>query len=117
MKMGILGDGYIARNMLERITEMEGFTNYAVASKDYKMAKSFAKEFEFVKVYDSYEEMLLNPEVDIVCVATPSSHHYEHIKLCLIHGKHVFCIQAFTINVKQAEEIFDLAVKNKLLLL
>ncbi|MHC1685862.1 MAG: Gfo/Idh/MocA family protein [Clostridiaceae bacterium] len=70
-----------------------------------------------MKVYDSYEEMILNPEVDIVCVATPNSQHYEHIKLCLTHGKHVLCIQAFTINIKQAEEIFDLAVKNKLLLL
>ncbi|MDP4089277.1 MAG: Gfo/Idh/MocA family oxidoreductase [Bacillota bacterium] len=116
MKMAILGAGSIARSMSATIREMEEITNYAVASRDYKKAEAFAKEFGFEKAYGSYEEMLSDPEVELVYVATPHSHHYEHVKLCLNHGKHVLCEKAFAINAKQAEEMFALAAEKKLLL-
>jgi predicted dehydrogenase len=116
MKMAILGAGSIARSMATTINEMEEVTSYAVASRDSKKAEAFAKEFGFVKAYGSYEEMLSDPEVDLVYVATPHSHHYEHVKLCLNHGKHVLCEKAFAINAKQAEEMFALAMEKKLLL-
>ena len=105
MKMAILGAGSIARAMSATINEMEEVTSYAVASRDYKKAKAFAKEFGFEKAYGSYEEMLSDPEVELVYVATPHSHHYEHVKLCLNYGKHVLCEKAFAINAKQAEEM------------
>lgn len=116
MKIAILGAGSIARAMAATINGMEEATNYAVASRDYKKAEEFAKEFGFVKAYGSYEEMLSDPEVELVYVATPHSHHYEHVKLCLNHGKHVLCEKAFAINAKQAEEMFALALEKKLLL-
>ena len=116
MKMAILGAGSIARAMAATINGMEEAVNYAVASRDYKKAEEFAKEFGFVKAYGSYEEMLSDPEVELVYVATPHSHHYEHVKLCLNHGKHVLCEKAFSINAKQAEEMFALALEKKLLL-
>lgn len=116
MKMAILGAGSIARAMAATVNKMEEATNYAVASRDYKKAEEFAKEFGFAKAYGSYEEMLSDPEVELVYVATPHSHHYEHVKLCLNHGKHVLCEKAFSINAKQAEEMFALAIEKKLLL-
>lgn len=116
MRTAILGTGFIARTMAATIKEMEEVTSYAVASRDYKKAEAFAKEFGFVKAYGSYEDMLLDPEVDLVYVATPHSHHYEHVKLCLNHGKHVLCEKAFAVNAKQAEEMFALAAEKKLLL-
>ena len=116
MKMAILGAGSIARAMSATIREMEEVTSYAVASRDYEKAETFAKEFGFVKAYGSYEEMLSDPSVDLVYVATPHSHHYEHVKLCLNHGKHVLCEKSFAINAKQAEEMFALAAEKKLLL-
>lgn len=116
MKMAILGAGSIARSMSATINGMEEVTSYAVASRDYKKAEAFAKEFGFVKAYGSYEEMLSDPEVDLVYIATPHSHHYEHVKLCLNHGKHVLCEKSFAVNSKQAEEMFALAAEKKLLL-
>lgn len=116
MKMAILGAGSIARSMATTINEMEEVTSYAVASRDCKKAEAFAKEFGFEKAYGSYEEMLFDTEVELVYVATPHSHHYEHVKLCLNHGKHVLCEKAFAINAKQAEEMFVLAAEKKLLL-
>jgi predicted dehydrogenase len=116
MKMAILGVGSIARTMAATINKMDEVTSYAVASRDFKKAEDFAKEFGFVKAYGSYEEMLSDPEVELVYVATPHSHHYEHVKLCLNQGKHVLCEKAFAINAKQTIEMFDLAKEKKLLL-
>ncbi|MFL0270035.1 Gfo/Idh/MocA family protein [Candidatus Clostridium radicumherbarum] len=116
MKMAILGAGSIARSMAATINKMEEVTSYAVASRDFRKAEDFAKEFGFVKAYGSYGEMLSDPEVELVYVATPHSHHYEHVKLCLNHGKHVLCEKAFAINAKQTIEMFDLAKEKNLLL-
>ena len=116
MKMAILGAGIIARSMAETINGMKEVTSYAIASRDYKKSEAFAKEFGFAKAFGSYEEMLSDPEVDLVYVATPHSLHYEHVKLCLNHGKHVLCEKAFAINSKQTEEMFALAIKKNLLL-
>ena len=52
----------------------------------------------------------------MVYIATPHSHHYDHIKICLEHGKHVLCEKAFTVNERQAREVIALAEEKKLLL-
>ena len=116
MKMAILGAGSIARQMAFTISKMENVDTYAVAARDFERAVKFAKEFGFEKAYGSYEEMLNDENVDLVYIATPHSHHYEHSIMCLNHGKHVLCEKAFTASAKQAEEILKLAESKKLLI-
>lgn len=88
---------------------------YGVASRDLTKSQEFIKAHGFNKAFGSYEEMLNDPEVELVYIATPHSHHYRHMKMCLEAGKHVLCEKAFTVNVKQAEEIFKLAKEKNLL--
>jgi len=114
MNIGILGAGSIARQMAYTISKMDNAINYAIASRDYKKSQEFAKEFRVIKAYGSYEEMIKDPEVELVYIATPHSLHYEHAKLCLNNGKHVLCEKAFTINEKQAEELFEIAKEKNL---
>lgn len=116
MKIGILGAGRIAGTMAATIREMDQAKNYAVAARDHERAEAFAKEYGVEKAYGSYEEMVKDPQVELVYVATPHSHHYEHIKLCLEHGKHVLCEKSFTVNEKQAREVLAMAKERKLLL-
>lgn len=116
MKIGILGAGGIARVMAETINGMDEAQCYAVAARDLGRAQKFAEEFGVEKAYGSYEEMLQDPLVELVYIATPHSHHYEHVKLCLEHGKHVLCEKAFTANAAQAEEILKMAEEKGLLL-
>lgn len=117
MKMAILGAGSIAVQMATTINGMkeEGVVGYAIAARDLERAEAFAKEWGFEKAYGSYEDMLNDEEVDLVYVATPHSHHYDHVKLCLEHGKHVLCEKAFMANAKQAKEIIALAKEKNLL--
>ena len=115
-KIGILGAGGIARVMAETVNGMEEAQCYAVAARDLGRAQKFAEEFGVEKAYGSYEEMLQDLQVELVYIATPHSHHYEHVKLCLEHGKHVLCEKAFTANAAQAEEILKMAEEKGLLL-
>src|SRR5699024_6877659 len=83
---------------------------------DLSKARAFAEKFGFEKAFGSYEEMLQDPGIDLVYVATPHSHHYEHVRLCLEHGKNVLCEKAFTVNAAQARELFSMAEEKGLLL-
>ena len=116
MKFGIIGAGGIADWMARTIVPMAEAECYAIASRDIEKAKAFAEKFQIPKAYGSYEELVNDPEVEAVYIATPHSHHYEHAKLCIEHGKHVLCEKAFTMNAKQAEEICALAKEKGVLI-
>ena len=60
--------------------------------------------------------MLEDPEVELVYIATPHSHHYQYARMCLEHGKHVLVEKAFTVNAAQAEELIRLSEEKGLLL-
>ena len=116
VKMGFIGAGTIAVTMANTIKEMDCVEAYAVSARDLKRAQDFAEKYGFQKAYGSYEEMLADKEVQLVYVATPHSHHYKHIKMCLEAGKNMLCEKAFTVNAHQAREVFALAKEKGLLL-
>lgn len=113
MNIAILGAGGIARTFANTINHTEGAVAYAIAARDIERAKAFCEEFSFEKAYGSYEEMLQDEAVELVYIATPHSHHFEHMKLCIQYGKPVLCEKAFTINETQAREILSLAKEKK----
>ena len=116
MKFSIIGAGGIARHLAETVSHMEHVDKFAVAARDLGRAKAFAEEFGFAKAYGSYQEMLADPEVELVYIATPHSNHYEWVKASLNAGKHVLCEKAFTVNAAQAEEVLRLSEEKNLLL-
>lgn len=114
MKLAILGPGRIARTVAPTLAALKEIECYAVASQTPGKAEAFAREFGFEKVYNSYEQMLQDPEVELVYIATPHSHHFDQMMLCLQHGKHVICEKAFTMNAKQARTVRDYAAQKGL---
>lgn len=116
MNISIMGAGNIARMMATTLQPLKGVTCYAVAARDIGRAQVFADKYGFERAYGTYRDMLEDPNVELVYIATPHSHHYEHIKLCLEHGKHVLCEKAFTANARQAEEVLRMAEERGLLL-
>jgi len=115
MKFSILAPGGIAHALAETVNNLDGVEAYAVASRDYQRAKDFADKWGYKKAYGSYEEMLKDPEVELVYIATPHSHHYQYAKMCLEHGKPILVEKAFMVNAKQTKEILDLAKEKNLL--
>ena len=109
MNIGFIGAGRIANTLASTMARMEDVNLYGVAARDLERAQAFAAQYGFDKAYGSYEEMLRDPNVELVYIATPHSHHAEHMKLCIAHGKNVLCEKAFTLNAAQAREIATLA--------
>lgn len=116
MKVGILGAGRIAATLAETMNKMPEVECYGVASRNLEKAEVFAKDHGFQHAFGSYEDMLADQEVKLIYIATPHSHHYQHIKMCLNAGKHVLCEKSFTVNEKQAAEVLRMAKEKNLLL-
>ena len=109
MNIGFIGAGRIANTLASTMARMEDVNLYGVAARDLERAQAFAAQYGFDKAYGSYEEMLQDPNVELVYIATPHSHHAEHMKLCIAHGKNILCEKAFTLNAAQARQIAALA--------
>lgn len=109
MKIGVLGTGGIVKMVVPTLKQLVQTECYAIASRTEERAKEAAEEYGFEKAYGTYEELVADPEVELVYVATPHSRHYEDMKLCIEHGKPVLCEKAFTMNAGQAKEIKELA--------
>ena len=109
MNIAFIGAGRIANTLASTMARMEDVNLYAVATRDLSRAQAFAAQYGFDKAYGSYEEMLCDPQVELVYIATPHSHHHSHMKLCIEHGKNVLCEKAFTLNAAQAREVAALA--------
>lgn len=117
IKLGVLGIGGIAETVVTVLEKVPGISLYACASaSNYLRAKDFKTKHHFGVAYETYEELVKDPNINLVYVANLISDHYETVKLCLNNNKNVICEKAFTINAKQANELCDLSEKKHLFL-
>lgn len=107
--VGIIGAGHIALKMASTLAALPRTHRYAIASREMRKARRFAKEQGFERAYGSYEELMDDPKVDLIYIATPHAFHFEQAKACILKGKPVLCEKAFTANAAQAEELLKLA--------
>lgn len=92
----------------------------AASSSSLSRAEAFLKDVqapEEAKAYGSYAELVKDPNVDIIYVATPHSHHFQNTMLALEAGKHVLCEKALTVNAAQAKKLFETAKAKNLFLM
>ncbi|MBR4115963.1 MAG: Gfo/Idh/MocA family oxidoreductase [Bacteroidales bacterium] len=108
-KIGIIGAGWIAAKMAETVAAMNGYEISAIASRSIERARLFAAKFNIEKAYGSYEELVRDNDIDLIYVATPHSHHFQHTKLAVEHGKPCLVEKAFTANAREAAELLQLA--------
>ena len=116
MKVGIIGTGWIAEKAaitLNGLTECEA---YAVGSRSQVTADAFARKWNIPKAYGSYAQLMSDPDVDLVYIGTPHSHHYEVAKEAILAGKPCLVEKAFMANVRQTREIIELAHEHRVFL-
>jgi predicted dehydrogenase len=116
-KWGILAPGKMSAKFTRALKLIDNVELHAVGSRDIMRARKFAEEFGFVKSYGSYEELAADPDVDVIYIASPHSHHYEHAMLCLKNRKAVICEKAFAMNAAEAKDIIDEAERNSVFLM
>ena len=108
---GILGPGGIARAFAQDLTLLSGHTIAAVGSRSLANAQKFSANFGGT-AYGSYEELVADPSIDAIYVATPHSAHHDNVILALNAGKPVLCEKPFSVNAREAQSMIDAAARN-----
>lgn len=114
IKWGYMGAGRIASWFAQGMSAAKDSELYAIGSRSLEKAKKFADEHNVEKAYGSYEELVKDPDIDIIYIAVPVRYHYECIKLAFEAGKHVLAEKSLTVNAAQARELIELAREKNL---
>lgn len=117
IRFGIVGTGTIAHRFANAIKNVENAELVAVASRTKENAEKFGDEFNIPNRFDSYEKMALSDIIDAAYIAVPHSGHITCSCLMMNNGKHVLCEKPMAVNTREAEEMFDCAKKNNVLLM
>jgi predicted dehydrogenase len=108
---GILGTGGIARAFAQDLNLIQGHTIGAVGSRTLENAQKFSATFGGT-AYGSYEELVTDPTIDAIYVATPHPAHHDNVVMALDAGKPVLCEKPFSVNAREAQSMVDAAARN-----
>ena len=117
LRWGLLACGNIAKALARGLSETDSGDAMAAASRSLDKAKEFAKEFGIPKAYGSYEELLADPEIDVVYISTPHPMHAEWSIKAADAGKHILCEKPITINQYDAMTVIEAARRNDVFLM
>jgi predicted dehydrogenase len=104
LRWGILGPGGIAHAFANDLV-LNGMTVQAVGSRRADAAAAFAEKFTVPNVHSSYEDLVADPDVDAIYIATPHPFHAAQALLALEAGKHVLVEKPFTLTAAEAEAV------------
>lgn len=116
MRVGVIGTGWIAEKAAITLDGLKECECYAVGSRTMEKAEAFARQWNIPKAYGSYSELIADPDVDLVYVGTPHSHHFDVTKEALLAGKPCLVEKAFMANARQTEEILRIAKEQRVFL-
>jgi len=105
----ILGPGKIAHKFADAFHTVPDAKLCAIASRDAARGTAFAGKFSVPKIYNTCQDLVADPEVDIIYIATPHPFHYAQTLLCLNHKKAVLCEKPLTMSHQNASEMVSLA--------
>ena len=112
VKWGVMGTANIARwATIPGMKLAESCELYAIAGRSIEKAEKFKEEYGFEKAYGTYEELLMDKEVQAVYIPLPNDIHLRWVKECLKAGKHVLCEKPLALNADEATEMYAEASK------
>ena len=110
IKIGVIGAGNIANHFCQAVKESQLQAKlWAVASRDIRKAHRFQERYAIHKAYGSYLDLYRDPDIDLVYIAIPHAFHFQEMIKALDYNKHILCEKPFTLNAKQAQQIFTIA--------
>lgn len=114
LRWGIIGAGGIAHTFATDVPAHTRSTVAAVAARDQSRADAFAHAHDIPRAYGSYEELVEDPDVDAVYVATIHPRHADNAVLALQAGKPVLVEKSFTMDAPQAHRVLATATDHHL---
>jgi len=116
MNLCAIGTGFITKTMLNEFARSDALHVTAIYSRKEETGRTMAEEFGIPRVFTDLNEMLADPDIDMVYVASPNSIHYGQAKAALLAGKHVICEKPFPPTVAEADELIRIAKEKGLFL-
>ncbi|MEQ1708154.1 MAG: Gfo/Idh/MocA family oxidoreductase [Terricaulis sp.] len=116
IKLGVIGYGYWGPNLVRNFAELGGAQVAAVADLDQKKLDLVARRFPAIKVTTDFQDLLRDPAIDAIAIATPVNTHFELGMAALKAGKHLWLEKPMTETSLQARKLVDEAEKRKLVL-
>jgi predicted dehydrogenase len=116
IKIGVIGYGYWGPNLVRTFAEAQLGTVAAVSDLDPKKLATVNKRYPAVKTTNNFQDLLRDPEIDAIAIATPVSTHFEFGMAALKAGKHLWLEKPMTETSLQARKLVDEAQKRNLTL-
>ena len=110
LKLGILGLGE-GRSTMSAAIQSSKWELKMICDRNEELCRHRADEFKMYEYTTNYEDMLNDPEIDVIAIYTPDHLHADHVKLALQHNKHVVCTKPFIDDLSRANELLELAEK------
>ncbi len=117
MRWGVLSTGNIARSFAQGILDSRKGRLEAVGSRDLTKARAFAREFGIPTAHGCYEDLLRDPKVEAVYIATPHPQHAQWAIQAAKAGKHILCEKPLTMDRNEARRVVDAARKSGVFLM
>lgn len=107
----VLGTGVIANETAAAMAK-NGRRLYAVGNRTHEKAVAFAEKYGIEKVYDDFNDMFTDPDIDIIYITTPHNTHIDFMKKAIENKKHILVEKSITLNSDELSEAVELAKKN-----
>ena len=117
LRWGILGAGAIAKTFAKGLAGSRTGRLVAIGSREKNKADAFAAEFGKIRAHGSYEDLLADPEVQAVYIATPHPMHAEWAVKAAEAGKHILCEKPLTLNHAEAMAVVEAARRHDVFLM
>ncbi|MEW5821753.1 MAG: Gfo/Idh/MocA family oxidoreductase [Cyanobacteriota bacterium] len=114
-RVAVIGCGLWGKNLVRNFNNLQVLE--AICDTDIDRIKLLTKEYREVKVYHNLDDVLSDPEVTAVAIATPSDTHYQIAMKCLKAYKHVYVEKPIATTSNEAIELNEEADKNRLVLM
>jgi len=114
--VGVVGAGYWGKNLVRTFASLENSNLKYIVDSSPEILESHADYTDVIRTQD-YQELMSDPEVDAVAIATPPVTHHKVAMAALEAGKHVFVEKPMTLDVGEAKELVDCARKKNLKLM
>lgn len=114
IRTAVIGTGFMGRVHLEALRRIENVDVVEIAATSLDKAKAAAAGFNVLNATGDWREVINDPSIDAVHVATPNVSHYEITKAALESGKHVLCEKPLAMSVSEAQELTDLVASKNL---
>src|SRR5579884_2505692 len=117
LRVGIVGYGYWGPNLARNFSETAGSGVAAICDTRPDRLQAARRRYPGAKLVADASELISDPEVDAVAIATPVLSHFDLARTAIAAGKHVFIEKPFTATVRQAEHLIEQAASRNLVLM